>query len=218
VAAKEKLNLYQTLDVGRGATKEAIRRAYRRASRQAHPDAGGSAEKFAAIVLARDVLSDDKRREQYDRDGTIGEAPVDNPLTRAMELAMRAVDHVIGVIVSRDTDPGQYDLIGDSQKFLDSQIREVQDKLRAGRAAAKKLRVIGKRFSAKKNHPERIGAALLRRAEDMERNIELGEKEVADLKLAYDIVGQHNYDWSSPADPYASQYPTPMVGYFIHGP
>jgi molecular chaperone DnaJ len=61
---------YKVLGVAKDATTADIKKAYRKLARQYHPDANkGDAkaeEKFKEISEAYDVLSDDKRRKEYD--------------------------------------------------------------------------------------------------------------------------------------------------------
>src|SRR5688572_30424871 len=63
---------YQTLGVERGASAEAIKKAYRKLAREWHPDvnkAAGAGDKFKQITEAYEVLKDPKKRELYDRLG-----------------------------------------------------------------------------------------------------------------------------------------------------
>lgn len=61
---------YEILGIGKNASKDEIRRAYRRLAHEHHPDkGGGQAEKFKAINEAYEVLSDDAKRAQYDQFG-----------------------------------------------------------------------------------------------------------------------------------------------------
>src|ERR1700751_3517415 len=61
---------YKVLGVPKDAAAADIKKAYRKLARQYHPDAnkGDSAaeEKFKEISEAYDVLSDEKRRKEYD--------------------------------------------------------------------------------------------------------------------------------------------------------
>lgn len=61
---------YKTLGVEQGADKEKIKKAYRRLAHQYHPDKGGDEKKFKELNEAYQVLSDDKKRAQYDQFGT----------------------------------------------------------------------------------------------------------------------------------------------------
>src|SRR3954471_12178140 len=66
---------YAVLGVPKDADKAAIRKAYRKLARQYHPDANAgdvkAEEKFKEISEAYDVLSDDKRRAEYDEARTL---------------------------------------------------------------------------------------------------------------------------------------------------
>ncbi|MCP4023362.1 MAG: DnaJ domain-containing protein [Desulfobacteraceae bacterium] len=63
---------YRLLNVEKGATAEDIKKAYRKLAMAFHPDVNtneGAEEKFKAIGRAYDVLSDNKKRQIYDRTG-----------------------------------------------------------------------------------------------------------------------------------------------------
>lgn len=66
---------YQTLGVTRDASKEEIKRAYRRLARKYHPDVNkepGAEEKFKEINRAYEVLSEPEIRQRYDQFGEAG--------------------------------------------------------------------------------------------------------------------------------------------------
>jgi molecular chaperone DnaJ len=79
VAAPGKRDYYEILDVPKDATADVIKRAYRKLTRKYHPDTNpGDADaerKFKEINEANDVLSDPKKRAQYDQFGYVGDAP-----------------------------------------------------------------------------------------------------------------------------------------------
>lgn len=64
-----KKDYYQVLGVDKKASADEIRRAFRRLAQEHHPDKGGDAEKFKEINEAYQILSDDKKRAQYDQFG-----------------------------------------------------------------------------------------------------------------------------------------------------
>lgn len=75
VLVSEKRDYYEALGVGRNASKEEIKQAYRKLAMQYHPDvskAKDAEEKFKEISEAYAVLSDDQKRAQYDRFGHAG--------------------------------------------------------------------------------------------------------------------------------------------------
>ena len=68
MAAKQR-NYYDILGVSKDATSDEIKKAYRKLARKYHPDTGGDEEKFKEVNMAYEVLSDPKKREQYDTFG-----------------------------------------------------------------------------------------------------------------------------------------------------
>src|SRR5687768_14281059 len=64
---------YETLGVNRKATEKEIRSAYRKLARKYHPDVNpndkASEARFKEINAAHDVLSDQEKRQKYDRYG-----------------------------------------------------------------------------------------------------------------------------------------------------
>jgi curved DNA-binding protein len=68
-------NYYKTLGINKGASKEEIKRAFRKMARKYHPDVNPdepkSGEKFKKINEAYSILSDDKKREMYDKFGVV---------------------------------------------------------------------------------------------------------------------------------------------------
>jgi len=64
---------YKILGVNKNATKEEIKKAYKKLARKYHPDVNkdaDAAEKFKEINEAAQVLGDDTKRQQYDQFGT----------------------------------------------------------------------------------------------------------------------------------------------------
>jgi molecular chaperone DnaJ len=65
-----KKDYYEILGVSRSASKEEIKKAYRKLAHQYHPDKGGGDEqRFKEISEAYRVLADDQKRSQYDQFG-----------------------------------------------------------------------------------------------------------------------------------------------------
>ncbi|GHW02259.1 chaperone protein DnaJ [candidate division SR1 bacterium] len=61
-----KKDYYSLLGVSESATTDEIKKAFRKQAVKHHPDRGGSKEKFQEINEAHTVLSDEKKRQQYD--------------------------------------------------------------------------------------------------------------------------------------------------------
>ena len=65
-------DLYNILEIEKGANEQEIKRAYRRLARKYHPDVNkeaGAEDKFKEVQSAFDVLSDPQKRARYDQFG-----------------------------------------------------------------------------------------------------------------------------------------------------
>lgn len=68
-----KKDYYKVLGVSKDATADQIKKAYRKLAQQHHPDtSAGDEAKFKEINEAYEVLSDQKKRSQYDQFGQAG--------------------------------------------------------------------------------------------------------------------------------------------------
>src|SRR2546428_6430268 len=71
----DKRDYYDVLGVPKGAGKDEIKSAYRKLALQYHPDrnkAPEATERFKEISEAYAILSDDEKRNQYDKFGRAG--------------------------------------------------------------------------------------------------------------------------------------------------
>ena len=60
-------NYYEVLGVGRDASQDEIKRAFRKLAVKYHPDAGGDEQRFKEISEAYETLSNEQKRKEYDQ-------------------------------------------------------------------------------------------------------------------------------------------------------
>ncbi|HEX4773947.1 MAG TPA: molecular chaperone DnaJ, partial [Candidatus Saccharimonadales bacterium] len=70
--AATKRDYYEVLGVGKDASPDEVKKAFRRAAVEHHPDRGGDEAKFKEINEAYEVLKDTDKRKRYDQFGHAG--------------------------------------------------------------------------------------------------------------------------------------------------
>lgn len=100
------MDLYETLGVDRDATPAAVRAAWKKRSKDLHPDAGGSAKAFAKLSSAYMVLRDRERRARYDKTGETSKSEVDSDLKLISATLLALFDAAIkeGAASRKDID------------------------------------------------------------------------------------------------------------------
>lgn len=198
-------SLYGLLGVDPGADTAAIRKAYRRVVKTAHPDAGGDPEAFRAIQCAHDVLTDPDRRARYDATGKADEA---KPDTTAAEVGA-ILNGLMSQIFGGDRDLGTLDLIAEMTRALDKNIHEMRSRLPAVRKQAERTRAAREHIHRKKAD----GENMLRSMIDWQlAQLELAEGQVTRAielhEAAKTTLADYRFDHSKVQPTYQRYTPT----------
>lgn len=102
---------YDILGLSRAATPAAVKTAYRTKAQLVHPDRGGEADAFVAVVRAFGVLSDPDARRLYDETGVIDEDGVRNYRREVAEILADMFDTAVETAISRGLKLQQVDFI-----------------------------------------------------------------------------------------------------------
>lgn len=182
LAGEEAVNPYQILGVPPTASKEAIRKAFRRRSMETHPDRGGVREDFEAVKLAYRILSDKERRARFDATGVAEDDQVDNSEAAAVGILRNCFGAVIQELMKHDRSPAQEDVVAHMVTVLKNWRQLLLDQKKEQAKARKFLTESLGRFTTEgENYLEMAIRADLAGLEGGERAV---EAELAALKDA----------------------------------
>jgi len=189
------MTLYEELGVGKTASEDEIKAAYKKAAKRTHPDAGGDADAFEKIKQAKRILLNPNARKKYDDTGAIDESDLRTEQDQAFSMAMQAIYNAIAHFETAGSDLFQCDLVGEASRQLTADIQTCEKSIRGTEKAALKLQELARRFRPKhKNGSNRIAIALKTRAAEFARLIAQHKERLALLQMALEIVDAHIFD------------------------
>lgn len=195
-------DLYADLGIPKDATPAAIKAAYRRRAKTAHPDAGGNADDFARLQRAYDVLSDPERRQRYDETGAFDERSADNIIAEALEVLAKLLD----AIIEKEADPTTVDVMALLRRLIAEARRQPEQQLATLKRQAKGTAALQGRFAVK-DGANVFEAMLAKRAADIAEVTARVERQMKVAAKAEEIVARFTYrqDKRAPAmiDPFA---------------
>ena len=194
-------DLHDELGVSRDADEKAIRAAFRRRSKETHPDAGGEPGAFERTQTALMVLTHPGRRKKYDETGEIEQEPIDNAYAAAVGL----IDHEMGQIVNayiangfrEQDDPRNIDLIDVLKIKIAGKAAADQRMIETGKQAVRFYRDMAKRLKMRKG-AKTTANPLSRRFDDLVRQSEqsLAElvRSIEDAETALKILDDYDFE------------------------
>lgn len=190
----DKLDLYGLLGLARDATPAAIKCAYRKAAQAVHPDKpGGSEEKFKAVKLAFDILSDPISRGRYDDTGEYDPSGGSAIRQAAMKEIVDAMVQFYSSIVQSKKKAKHHKIVASLASILTCKKTSIDDALKLARAVRVELVDSQARFKCRNG--ENVLAAI---CEIQVKACDVDIKNMEDLRLivveAIDIVQRHDFD------------------------
>lgn len=184
------IDLYRILGVRRGASQKEIHRAYRCKAKTSHPDGGGSVEAFDQVSTAHAVLSDEDRRDLYDRTGEVARPRANNLDATAIEI----IAHKVGLILHAEQDVTSMDIA----VLLEEAIRQDIAERNAGTSGLKRAMEragrLRERVKRKTNGADNMLARVLDwHATTAKSNIQKNEEALASMQRALDILKDYSF-------------------------
>ncbi|ASY69186.1 molecular chaperone DnaJ [Sinorhizobium fredii USDA 205] len=179
---------YALLGLERDADERAIRAAYRRAVKTAHPDRGGDAEKFGKLQTAYDLLKDPVRRKVYDDTGYDPQLVDPKQVKGLMMLETLVNDFILDL-----REPGSFDPVAAMRRKLSDDIVKTRFhilELERHRSRVRKhLDRLGRR-------PETdvLGSMLRARSQSISDAIKTAEAQIEVIEEAYAMLEGYSYE------------------------
>lgn len=189
------MGLYDTLGVEADADGPAIKKAYRKKAKQAHPDVkGGSEEAFHEVTRAYLVLSDPKKRSRYDKTGSI-----DDDAQQENSAPLQMISKVFQVVMEQYLSASDSALlVGDCIDVIRQTIQDenlqVLKFVEKRKRDLKRLEHLAKRFHKKSDGDNIFHQMIKFRTRLAAQDIENGQKGFAVGKQALVILSEYSFD------------------------
>jgi len=196
-------NLYEVLGTHNAATPAEIRAAYKARAMTLHPDVGGSNEAFAELQQAYAILSDPKKRQDYDLTGTIDNR-ANNERALIIELVAKMLDNYMAQFVNGADSVLYVDIVGAMRSQIADQIAQNSEAVAKMQSAAERLDKLAERFSSKK------GKSILRMAAEAKAAavrvaIPMRRKELDKLEQVLELLSDEQFRFDpAPPTPYTA--------------
>lgn len=176
------------LGIERDADGEAVKTAYRKIAKSAHPDSGGDAEQFGRLQACYDLLKDPVRRKVYDDTG------YDPQLADVRDLeGVVVLETLINDFILDEREPGSFDPVAAMRRKLSDDIVKsrfhILELERHRSRVRKHLDRLGRRPQA-----DILGAMLRARSQSIAEAIRKAEGQIETIEHAYAMLEGYSYE------------------------
>lgn len=199
---KPKTDLYDWLDVSRTADEATIRKAFRKRSKETHPDVGGASGDFELTRTALLVLKDPRRRDRYDRTGEVDDEFVDNDIANAISQIGKIITIVIEETIAGKGSIERHDVLKKAKESLRGAIESAEKGLAAVDIREQAVNKLAERFKRKPDPKKVDGVRLAINGfkSQLDKTREMTRDRIASYKLALEILEE--YDYTVDPDPW----------------
>ena len=190
---------YQLLGLERDADEAAVKAAYRKAAKSAHPDAGGDLDAFGRLNASYELLKDPVRRRVYDDTG------YDPQLADATDLkGLMMMETLVNEMILDERAPGSFDPVAGLRRKLTDDLLKARFHILELERHRTRVRQHADRIGRRPDN-DVLGAMLRARAQSITEAIKGAETQISAIERAYAMLEGYSYELeaASPRGPEA---------------
>lgn len=194
------LNPYQILGLQTDCLLPEIKRAYKMAAKQFHPDTGGDPKQFALVKMAYDTLKDPDKRKKYDDHGFMDDDAFASKTEKATELLNRLFFSLLQNIEPDHL--ANIDFVGSMKINIEQEITKLEQAIASLKNAEsqqkKVVKIIEKRLKRKNKAPNLLLIALQQSIANIPNQI-LHLKSLIEIqKEVFNLANDYTFDFENP--------------------
>jgi len=183
---------YDILGLSREADSAAVKSAYRKRVKSAHPDAGGDPEMFGDLKLAYELLIDPVRRKVFDDTG------YDPELADTKDLqGLVILETLVNEMILDEREPGSFDPVASMRRKLTDRIVSARFHILEMERHRARIRNHMDRMGRKPG-TDVLGRMLKARCETIGAAISKSETEIKTIEQAYGMLDGYAYELEIP--------------------
>lgn len=179
---------YQLLGLERDADEAAVKAAYRKAAKSAHPDAGGDLDAFGRLNASYELLKDPVRRRVYDDTG------YDPQLADATDLkGLMMLETLVNEMILDERAPGSFDPVAGLRRQLTDDLLKARFHILELERHRTRVRQHADRIGRRPDN-DVLGAMLRARAQSITEAIKGAETQISAIERAYAMLEGYSYE------------------------
>lgn len=183
---------YDILGLSRDADNAAVKSAYRKRVKTAHPDAGGDQEAFGDLKRAYELLLDPVRRKVFDDTG------YDPDLADTRDLqGLVILETLVNEMILDEREPGSFDPVASMRRKLTDRIVSARFHILEMERHRARIRNHMDRMGRKPG-TDVLGRMLKARCETIGEAISKSEAEIKTIEQAYNMLDGYAYELEIP--------------------
>lgn len=195
----DRFDPYKVLGIKRNASDDEVKKAYRKASLEEHPDRNPgrereASERFGQVYLAYKVLSDPEKRAKFDADGTINHDIGDRTMLHVFATVSSILEKLVIGMVTSGTDLTTIDFLKEMRTMVAAPREKFKKKLLETQKIKMGFEEVQRRLKLKYEEGSGfLGDAARAHAQEAENKIQHMEQELELNERVMKFLDDYSY-------------------------